>query len=159
MCLGFISYIVYMVYMTSHINNSYEEQLRDNNRRFFIILEEIKRTYPLAMLYTDSDNYQTNYSRAESNMQSLNKDFFMLYNKIDTELKQQSKVIKTTDDELDLIKEKNSRLLRLYNKLKNSNGGAKELASQTIDQYNIRFIKLIDLIIGILLLSIIMYKV
>lgn len=145
--------------MSIHINNSYEEKLKDYNKRFYIILEEIKRSYPLAMLYTNSDNYQSNYNRANDNLKTLNKDFFMLYNNLETELKKQSNIINTTDREINLIKKKNTELRKIYNKLKNSNSGAKELAAQTIDQYNIKLIKLIDLIIGIVILSIIMYKI
>ena len=145
--------------MDNTINNTYEEQLIDYNRRFFIILEELKKTYPEYKTYINSEDYRTNYLRTENNMQSSNKDFFMLHVKLENELKQQNKIIKSTDNEITLVKEKNTNLQKIYNNLKNSNNGSEELASQTIDEYNIKLIKLVDFMLGIGLLGIIMYKV
>lgn len=109
-------------------------QTKDLNDKFYLILNEILKTYPDAQLHPDSNshynNSKTNSSLYNANMNEMLKlqnEYFILKNSVLSETEKMEKTIANADQEITVLENQNKVLKLELDNLKTSSHSAEGL--------------------------------
>lgn len=88
----------------------YDKKIKELNIRFYLVLHELKKSYPNYKVYPDNPEYENIYSNDISNMEKTNMDIFSLRKSIDKDSIILNKIIKIKNEIITIKKNKNELL-------------------------------------------------
>lgn len=144
--------------MSAKLPIYYKKQLGEMDDRFFLILEQFKKSYPLYKANQDYDAYEQSYLRDKVNLQTLSKDLFLLENSLDMDMKKLNKSVTSDDFAISKAKMTNTLLNKEQNFLSNTNNGAQAMEREYKYIYRDNWINTLDMGIGTLALVLIIYR-
>ena len=138
--------------------NSFGEKADILNQRFYLLLENFKNSY---ILHKENVNYSVNKTRFEEEkdkLQNYFKTILLLDNKIDVKTNELNFFIKNNNKIAITEKMKNEKLKQRFNNISNGDETSGQMYDDTKVLYLQRYIQFIIIIIGILILSLFLYK-
>jgi len=138
--------------------NSFGEKADILNQRFYLLLENFKNSY---ILHKENVNYSVNKTRFEEEkdkLQNYFKTILLLDNKIDVKTNELNFFIKNNNKIAITEKMKNEKLKQRFNNISNGDETSGQMYDDTKVLYIQRYIHFIIIVIGILILSLFLYK-
>jgi hypothetical protein len=138
--------------------NSFGEKADILNQRFYLLLENFKNSY---ILHKENVNYSVNKTRFEEEkdkLQNYFKTILLLDNKIDVKTNELNFFIKNNNKIAITEKMKNEKLKQKFNNISNGDETSGQMYDDTKVLYIQRYIHFIIIVIGILILSLFLYK-
>lgn len=138
--------------------NSFGEKADILNQRFYLLLENFKNSY---ILHKENVNYSVNKTKFEEEkdkLQNYFKTVLLLDNKIDVKTNELNFFIKNNNKIAITEKMKNEKLKQRFNNISNGDETSGQMYDDTKVLYLQRYIQFIIIIIGILILSLFLYK-
>ena len=138
--------------------NSFGEKADILNQRFYLLLENFKNSY---ILHKENVNYSVNKTKFEEEkdkLQNYFKTVLLLDNKIDVKTNELNFFIKNNSKIAITEKMKNEKLKQRFNNISNGDETSGQMYDDTKVLYLQRYIQFIIIIIGILILSLFLYK-
>lgn len=138
--------------------NSFGEKADILNQRFYLLLENFKNTY---ILHKENVNYSVNKTKFEegkNKLQNFYKSIVLLDNKIDVKTNDLNLFIKNNNKIAITEKMKNEKLKQRFNNISNGDETSGQMYDDTKVLYIQRYIHFIIIVIGILILSLFLYK-
>ena len=74
---------------------AYQKTINSLYKSFYLVLEEIGKTFPLYKLYPDSSAYKEEYQRDVSNLENIKSEIFLIMTKLQNDV---ANLSKTTND-------------------------------------------------------------
>jgi len=106
--------------------------IKDLNDRFYLILNDLVKSYPSAHLNNDKVLYNANMKK----MMSLQNDYFLYKNDLVSAIEKSQGVIKAADDKINTIEGQNKVLKIEYESLKDSSHSAEGLFDDALISRN-----------------------
>ena len=138
--------------------NSFGEKADILNQRFYLLLENFKNSY---ILHKENVNYSVNKTKFEEEkdkLQNYFKTVLLLDNKIDVKTNELNFFIKNNNKIAITEKMKNEKLKQRFNNISNGDETSGQMYDDTKVLYIQRYIHFIIIVIGILILSLFLYK-
>jgi len=131
-----------------------EEKINNIEQQFFTALDDFKKYYVFYNKNPEVDEYKNFYTNSVGDLQRLNKDLFLNSNDIGRNIQDLNEEIISITDKLDDEKKINIDLTELLSNVENTQNGSLILINDSKTLYNIRYVKNIELFVGIILISI-----
>lgn len=125
---------------------------------FFSILDDYKKYYVDSKKNPEVDEYQNFYLESKSQLQKMDNDLLRLSKEIEGEIEDLDKKKENLIKNISFENLKKERLEELLKGLKSTEKGAKYLINDTSDLYINQYYKNVELIIGIVIISYIIYN-
>jgi hypothetical protein len=136
----------------------YKKKINNLNNRFFLILENYKKTYPMFKLNPTYDQYSTSMATSQGNLTALQHKLFMTKNSLEKNIVKNNNNIVETDKTINKLIGENKKLTGNVGDLRDSAQSAKGLISEERKIYNLELLKLTTLIVGMAAMGGIIYK-
>lgn len=136
-----------------------DEKIDATNDKFFAILDDFKKYYIFYNKNPEYDEYANLYSGKKSDIQSLNKDMFVLTNDIQKNIDDLNKSMIDIDAKITKEKQKNMKLLKLVSGLKEQNDSSDIMIDNYRETYKLLNLSNILLFLGILLEFVVIFRV
>lgn len=118
---------------------SFTNKKKELNQRFFIIVDEVVKTYPNFKSNPDSPVKSEIYKKNISNLDKLQLDYFLFKNDLEKRVDNVHKEVKQIDDDIYELDEENKRLKRELALLVNGDNAAGGRLVDSRALYNIQF--------------------
>ena len=132
----------------------FEEKINTINNQFFAALDDFKKYYVYFNKNPEVDEFQHYYSNSKSQLQTLNKDLFLTTNDIGTDIDKLNTEIQQVSAAIDVERDKFIELTDILTNIENTQTGSETLISDAKTLYNIRYVKNIEIMTGILVVSV-----
>jgi hypothetical protein len=132
----------------------FEEKINTINNQFFAALDDFKKYYVYFNKNPEVDEFQHYYSNSKSQLQTLNKDLFLTTNDIGTDIDKLNTEIQQVSADIDVERDKFIELTDILTNIENTQTGSETLISDAKTLYNIRYVKNIEIMTGILVVSV-----
>ncbi len=133
----------------------YDKKIKELDQRFYLVLDELKKSYPIYKVYPDNPEYENIYSNDISNMEKTNIDIFSLKKSIDKDSIILNRIIKHRNKLITKKKEENKELKKQLENLLSGANSSTGMIDQKQDIYNMQFFHLV--ILGLSALGIMVF--
>ena len=133
----------------------YDKKIKELDQRFYLVLDELKKSYPIYKVYPDNPEYENIYSNDISNMEKTNIDIFSLKKSIDKDSIILNRIIKHRNKLITKKKEENKELKKQLENLLSGANSSTGMIDQKQDIYNMQFFHLV--IVGLSALGIMVF--
>jgi hypothetical protein len=148
--------------MNNNINTRspafYDKKINELNQRFYLVLDELKKSYPTYKVYPDNPEYENIYSNNISNMEKTNMDIFSLKQQIDKDSIKINKIIKQKNIDITRKKNENEELKKELESLMNGANSSTGMIGQKQSIYNMELFNLVIVVLSVLGISVLTYK-
>ena len=138
--------------------SNFNEKINNIKSQFFSALDDYKKYYVYYNKNPEVNEFQNYYSNSKSQLQNMSRDLFLTTNNIDKQIEILDKQMSSIGIKLNDEKTLNKKLNELVSNLENTQNGSEILIDDTKSQYNTQYWKNWEMILGIIILSIILYK-
>lgn len=121
--------------------DNYTTQLNTYYNNINGILDDFQKTYVLAKMYPENEDYQLPFTNATDNLKSVLSKLFTLSNNIQSNIEVLNKDLLKYNHLIKEEKERNRKLRRKLGRLNNENNASIELIDDYKDIYNIRYLR------------------
>ena len=136
----------------------YKKKINNLNNRFFLILENYKKIYPMFKLNPNYDQYSTSMATSQGNLTTLQHNLFMTKNSLEKNIGKNNNNIVEADKTINKLIVKNNKLKGNVGNLRDSAQSAKGLINEEREMYNLELLKLTTLIVGSAAMGVLIYK-
>jgi hypothetical protein len=140
-------------------NDNFEKQAEILNQRFYLLLEDFKKTF---LLFKENERYQLNRNKFESatdQLQNCYKDIVLLDNKIENKRNSSLKEMKDEKKKNQTLKEENENLKKRLESLNHGETTSDQMYDDTKILYIQQYIRLGIIILGLIVLLVFLYLV
>lgn len=140
-------------------NDNFEKQADILNQRFYLLLEDFKKTF---LLFKENERYQLNrnkFQTATNQLQNCYKDIVLLDNKIENKTNYSLKGIRDEKKNNKILKEENDKLKTRLESLQHGETTSDQMYDDTKVLYMQQYIKLGIIILGLVVLLTFLYLV
>tara|TARA_B100000524_G_C23642927_1_gene367378 strand:+ start:263 stop:877 length:615 start_codon:yes stop_codon:yes gene_type:complete len=140
-------------------DNIFEKQAEILNQRFYLLLEDFKKTF---LLFKENERYQLNrrkFTLATDQLQNCYKDIVLLDNKIEKKTNSSLNGMKVEKKKNRLLKKKNDELKDKLSQLEHGDTTSEQMYDDTKILYIQQYIRLIIIILGLIVLLTFLYLV
>jgi len=140
-------------------NDNFEKQADILNQRFYLLLEDFKKTF---LLFKENERYQLNRNKFESatnQLQNCYKDIVLLDNKIENKRNSSLKGMKDEKKKNQTLKEENENLKKRLESLNHGETTSDQMYDDTKILYIQQYIRLGIIILGLIVLLVFLYLV
>lgn len=140
-------------------NDNFEKQADILNQRFYLLLEDFKKTF---LLFKENERYQLNrnkFQSATNQLQNCYKDIVLLDNKIENKTNSSLKGMRYEKKNNKILKEKNDKLKKRLRSLEHGETTSDQMYDDTKKLYMQQYIRLVIIILGLIVLLIFLYLV
>ncbi len=140
-------------------NDNFEKQAEILNQRFYLLLEDFKKTF---LLFKENERYQLNRNKFESatnQLQNCYKDIVLLDNKIENKRNSSLKGMKDEKKKNQTLKEENENLKKRLESLNHGETTSDQMYDDTKILYIQQYIRLGIIILGLIVLLVFLYLV
>lgn len=141
------------------LNNNFEKQAEILNQRFYLLLEDFKKTF---LLFKENERYQLNrnkFQTATNQLQNCYKDIVLLDNKIENKTNSSLKEMRDEKNNNKMLKEKNDKLKNRLESLEHGETTSDQMYDDTKILYIQQYIRLGIIILGLIVLLTFVYLV
>lgn len=103
---------------------AYQKTINSLYKSFYLVLEEIGKTFPLYKLYPDSSAYKEEYQRDVSNLENIKSEIFLIMTKLQNDVANLSKTTNDFNKKIERLNKENQGLKKKLSKFKNSGNAA-----------------------------------
>jgi len=123
--------------MTSYQSPAYyDKTLKDLNKRYYSVLENIVKIFPRVKLHPEFKAYTKPFSKDMTDITKLQSDFFLFKNELDSDSNHLSSDIKMDNEKIALLEKENKKLSATLFSLQNSNNASYGMLQDTKLLYN-----------------------
>lgn len=133
----------------THTPSYYDKKINELDQRFYLVLDEMKKSYPNYKVYPDNPEYENIYSNDVSNIEKTNMDIFSLKKSLDKDSILLNKMIQNKNKQITRKKEENKKLKTELENLISGANSSSGMISQKESVYNMELFHL-----GIITLSV-----
>ena len=140
-------------------NDNFEKQADILNQRFYLLLEDFKKTF---LLFKENERYQLNrnkFQTATNQLQNCYKDIVLLDNKIENKTNASLKEMRSEKQNNKILKEKNDQLKKRLESLEHGETTSDQMYDDTKVLYMQQYIRLVIIILGLIVLLTFLYLV
>jgi hypothetical protein len=140
-------------------NDNFEKQADILNQRFYLLLEDFKKTF---LLFKENERYQLNrnkFQTATNQLQNCYKDIVLLDNKIENKTNSSLKEMRDEKKNNKMLKEKNDKLKNRLESLEHGETTSDQMYDDTKILYMQQYIRLGIIILGLIVLLTFLYLV
>ena len=140
-------------------NDNFEKQADILNQRFYLLLEDFKKTF---LLFKENERYQLNrnkFQTATNQLQNCYKDIVLLDNKIENKTNSSLKGMRDEKKNNKILKETNDQLKKRLESLEHGETTSDQMYDDTKILYMQQYIRLGIIILGLIVLLTFLYLV
>ena len=140
-------------------NDNFEKQADILNQRFYLLLEDFKKTF---LLFKENERYQLNRNKfqlATDQLQNCYKNIVLLDNKIENKTNASLKGMRSEKQNNKSLKEKNDKLKKRLESLEHGETTSDQMYDDTKKLYMQQYIRLVIIILGLIVLLTFLYLV
>lgn len=142
--------------MTNQVN-PFDEKIETIKSQFFSALDDFKKYYVYFNKNPEVNEFQNYYADSKGHLQTLSSDLFVTTNNISKKIEMLDEQMKTTSTKLEEEKKLNIELVKLMKNLINTKNGSEVLIDNSKEEYNNQYYYNVELIIGVLITSGLLY--
>lgn len=128
----------------------YDKKIQDLNQRFYLVLSELKKSYPRYKVYPKNPEYENIYSNDISNIEKINTDFFSLKKSLDQNSIRLNTVIKQKNELITNEKKINENLKKKLQELISGANSSSGMIDQKQTVYNNKMLDLGIFVVSVL---------
>jgi TolA-binding protein len=128
-------------------------------KQFPHALTDFKQSYIFYNNVPSNSEYETIFNQNKSIIEKVNADLFVTTNQIEKSIQDLNSNINSLNSTIQDQKETSQELLSLYNNLSGNQDGKYTLINNTKDLYKFQYITNVNMIVGICILSYMLYSV
>ncbi len=136
----------------------YKNKIKELNQRFYLVLDEIRKSYPRYKVFSNNPEYENIYSNDISNMEKINKDFFLLKKSLEKDSVIMNKLIYKKDAQIKLKQKQNEELKGTLQDLITGNNSSIGMIEQKEQAYNHEILNLTMGLVSVLGIMIYIYR-
>jgi len=125
--------------MPSKSPEQYNQQLKNLDTKYNLILNELTSAFPYAKTYPKIEKYQKNYSNDEGNLTKLNSDLFLFTQSLQGDINDVSNSISRIVKQVTKLEKDNKILMIELQSLSNKSAGAVQAYSDSNFIYNYKY--------------------
>jgi len=137
------------------VTKTYDDKLNSLSSIFFSALDDYKKYYVYNKKNPSVGEYEQYFLNSKAQLQGINKQVITLSNDIKNDLEEINNIVSLINLQLSNEKELNQELVKLVEKLNNTNNGSSILFNDTSFIYSKQYLYNIELFICIIVLSVI----
>jgi hypothetical protein len=125
---------------------------------FFSVLDDYKKYYVFVNKNPEVEDYQNFYLESKSQLKSLENELYKISKEFEVNIEKNRNQNRIIKDKLIDEKDKSQEYNELLKTLNGTEMGAKELINDTKELYNHQYYKNVELFIGILIVSYVLWN-
>jgi hypothetical protein len=136
----------------------FDEKINGIKTQFFSALDDFKKYYVYYNKNPEVNEFQNYYVNSKTQLQTMSKDLFLTTNNIDKNIEILDKKMSAISLKMEDERKLNDKLMLLLKNLQNTKDGSSILIDDSKEAYNIQYYYNVEIIIGILIVSVILAK-
>ena len=118
--------------------SQFKQKIKELNQRYFLIIDEVVKTYPNYKIKENNDMLQDSYKKNLGNLQKLQAEFFLFKNNINKNTETLNDDIKQIDEKIYELDENNKILKQKLDSLTNSDNAAYGMLEDSKHLYKLK---------------------
>ena len=114
----------------------YDTSLKDLNKRYYSVIENLAKYFPRNKLYPDYKAYSDPFNRETSEFNKIQTDFFLFKNNLESDIDNLDKDIQSVNERISNTEKENKTLDARLASLRNSNDASYGILQDTKLLYN-----------------------
>ena len=131
----------------------FDEKINSINSSFFSALDDYEKYYVYYNKNPEVNEFQNYYANSKGQLQNISRDLFLTTNNIDKNIEDLNTKMEAVSLKLQDEKKLNSELMKLISNLTNTKTGSELLIDDSKEEYNTQYYYNWELIIGICIIS------
>ena len=119
-----------------HPPSYYDTSLKDLNKRYYSVIENLAKYFPRNKLYPDYKAYSDPFNRETSEFNKIQTDFFLFKNNLESDIDNLDKDIQSVNERITNTEKENKTLDARLASLRNSNDASYGILQDTKLLYN-----------------------